>query len=169
MLSRGDFRVGVATAEDVEVLLSLIKELAAYERMSDEVVATEDDIRRSLFSESPHAEALIARVGAQTVGFAIFFQTFSTFLGKPGLYLEDLFVRPEARGRGYGRRILAELARIAVRRHCGRMEWSVLDWNELAMATYRRVGAAPMNQWTTWRLSGRKLEAFAGEEHSIRR
>lgn len=163
MLSRSELRISTATVDDVGLLLSLIKELAAYERMSEEVVATEADIHRSLFSESPHAEALIARVGAETVGFALFFHTFSTFLGRPGLYLEDLYIRPESRDCGYGRRILAELARIAVRRRCGRMEWSVLDWNELAIKSYRKVGAAPMNEWTAWRLSGRKLEALASE------
>jgi len=163
MYSRSELRLSTATPDDVGVLLSLIKELAAYERMSEEVVATEADIHRSLFSESPAAEALIARLGAETVGFALFFLTFSTFLGRPGLYLEDLYVRPESRGRGYGRQILAELAQIAVRRRCGRMEWSVLDWNELAIKSYRKVGAAPMNEWTTWRLSGRRLEALASQ------
>ena len=163
MPPRGELRIDAATVEDVAVILSLIKELAAYERMSDQVVATEADIHRCLCSDSPYAEALIARVGLDTVGFALFFHTFSTFLGRPGLYLEDLYVRPAWRDRGYGRQILAELARIALRRRCGRLEWSVLNWNERAMASYRKVGAAPMNEWTAWRLSGRKLEALATE------
>ena len=154
-------RVDRATERDVGLLLSLIKGLAEYEKMSDEVVATEDDIRRSLFSDTPAAEALIARVGDTAVGFALFFHNFSTFLGRRGLYLEDLYVKPDARGRGYGRRLLVELSRIALERRCGRMEWSVLDWNEMAMRSYRRVGAEPMTEWTVWRLTGTKLEDLA--------
>lgn len=156
-------RIEKATESDVSVLLALIKDLAAYERMSDEVVATEDDIRRSLFSASPSAEALIARLSGDAVGFALFFHNFSTFLGRPGLYLEDLYIKPRWRGRGYGRELLAALARLAVERRYGRMEWSVLDWNELAIKSYRRVGAAPLDEWTVWRLNGRALEALAGE------
>ena len=161
MPPRGELQIDAATTEDVGEILSLIKELAAYERMSEQVVATAADIHRCLFSDSPYAEALVARVGRDTVGFALFFHTFSTFLGCPGLYLEDLYVRPPWRDRGYGRQILAKLARIAVERRCGRLEWSVLDWNERAIASYRKVGASPMNEWTGWRLSGRTLEALA--------
>ena len=156
-------RIEKASEADVGVVLSLIKDLAAYEKMSDDVVATEDDIRRSLFSASPSAEALIARLGSDAIGFALFFQNFSTFLGRPGLYLEDLYIKPAWRGRGYGRQLLAALARLAVERRCGRMEWSVLDWNELAMKSYRRVGAAPLDEWTVWRLTGSALESLAAQ------
>ena len=129
--------------------------------MTDQVVATEADVRRSLFGVPPEAEALIARVDDQVVGFALFFHNYSTFLGRRGLYLEDLYVRPAARGRGYGRGLLAALARIAVERGCGRMEWAVLDWNELAMKSYRRAGAKPQDEWTVWRLTGKALEDLA--------
>ena len=129
--------------------------------MTDQVVATEADVRRSLFGVPPEAEALIARVDDQVVGFALFFHNSSTFLGRRGLYLEDLYVRPAARGRGYGRGLLAALARIAVARGCGRMEWAVLDWNELAMKSYQRAGAKPQDEWTVWRLTGKALEDLA--------
>ena len=129
--------------------------------MTDQVVATEADVRRSLFGVPPEAEALIARVDDQVVGFALFFHNYSTFLGRRGLYLEDLYVRPAARGRGYGRGLLAALARIAVARGCGRMEWAVLDWNELAMKSYQRAGAKPQDEWTVWRLTGKALEDLA--------
>jgi len=158
-----DLRIERVTETDIGAVLSLIKDLAAYEMMSDDVVATEDDIRSSLFSSPPSAEALIARIGTEAIGFALFFHNFSSFLGRPGLYLEDLFVKPEWRGRGYGRQLLVALARLAVERQCGRMEWSVLDWNELAMKSYRGVGAAPLNEWTVWRLTGGALEALAAE------
>lgn len=156
-------RIEKASEADVSVVLALIKDLAAYEKMSGEVVATEDDIRRSLFSDSPSAEALIARLGSDAIGFALFFHNFSTFLGRPGLYLEDLYIKPAWRGRGYGRQLLAALARLAVERRCGRMEWSVLDWNDLAMKSYRRVGAAPLDEWTVWRLTGSALESLAAQ------
>jgi GNAT superfamily N-acetyltransferase len=154
-------RISPATEHDVGIVLALIKELADYEKMTDQVVATEADVRRSLFGVPPEAEALIARVDDQVVGFALFFHNYSTFLGRRGLYLEDLYVRPAARGRGYGRGLLAALARIAVERGCGRMEWAVLDWNELAMKSYRRAGAKPQDEWTVWRLTGKALEDLA--------
>ena len=158
-----DLRIETATETDVGLVLSLIKDLAAYEKMSEDVVATEADIRRSLFSSPPFAEALIARLGRDVVGFALFFHNFSTFLGRPGLYLEDLYIKPQWRGHGYGRQLLGALARLTVERRCGRMEWSVLDWNELAMKSYRRVGAASLDQWTVWRLTGTALEELAAE------
>ncbi len=154
-------RISPATEHDVGIVLALIKELADYEKMTDQVVATEADVRRSLFGVPPEAEALIARVDDQVVGFALFFHNYSTFLGRRGLYLEDLYVRPAARGRGYGRGLLAALARIAVARGCGRMEWAVLDWNELAMKSYQRAGAKPQDEWTVWRLTGKALEDLA--------
>ena len=152
-----------ATKEDVALLLTLIKELAEYERMGDQVVATEADLRRALFSEPPEAEAMIARSSGEPIAFALFFHSFSTFMGRPGLYLEDLYVRPAYRGRGFGRRLLAHLARLAVARGCGRFEWSVLDWNELAITSYRRAGAKPMDDWTVYRLTGDALERLALE------
>ena len=156
-------RIAAATPADVPLILALIRELADYERMSDHVVATEADVERALFGERPCAEAVIARVGDEGVGFALFFQSFSTFVGRPGLYLEDLYVRPAHRGRGIGRGLLAHLARLAVERRCGRFEWSVLDWNELAISSYRRAGAVPMDEWTVYRLTGEPLRALAAE------
>lgn len=157
-------RIDAATAADVPLVLELIRELADYERLADQVVATEADVERALFGARPCAEAVIARLdGGEAAGFALFFQSFSTFLGRPGLYLEDLYVRPAHRGRGLGRRLLAHLAGIAVARGCGRFEWSVLDWNELAIASYRRAGAVPMDEWTVYRLTGEPLRALAAE------
>ena len=155
--------ISAASPADVPLILALIRDLADYERMSAQVVATEADIERALFGERPCAEAVIARVGDEAVGFALFFQSFSTFVGRPGLYLEDLYVRPPHRGHGIGRRLLAHLAHVAVERGCGRFEWSVLDWNELAIASYRRAGAVPMDEWTVYRLTGEPLRALAAE------
>jgi len=157
------FRIRSATASDVPVVLALIKELAAYERLSHEVVATEDDIHRALFSSRPVAEAVIGEYEGQPVAFALFFHNFSTFRGRPGLYLEDLYVTPEFRRRGLGRRLLIHLARLAVERRCGRMEWSVLDWNDPAIQAYRRIGAVPLDEWTVYRLAGDALERLARE------
>ena len=145
------------------LILDLIRELAEYEQLAHEVVATEADIPAALFAERPAAETVIGRLDGEAVGFALFFRNFSTFLGRPGLYLEDLYVRPAFRGRGVGRRLLAHLARLARRRGCGRVEWSVLDWNAPAIAAYRRVGAVPLDEWTTYRLSGEALARLAGE------
>ncbi|HVK89563.1 MAG TPA: GNAT family N-acetyltransferase [Kofleriaceae bacterium] len=150
-----------ATVEDVPAILCFIKDLAAYERLAHEVTADEAQLRATLFGPRPHAEVLIAEVEGSPVGFALFFESYSTFLAKPGLYLEDLFVRPPARKQGVGRALLSALARIAVQRHYGRFEWSVLDWNEPALRLYRSLGAVPMDQWTVQRLTGGPLAALA--------
>ena len=154
VLHEGSFRISAATKQDVALVLSLIQELADYEGLSDAVSATEISIERALFSEDPEAEVRIAWLADEVVGFALFFRSFSTFLGKAGLYLEDLYVRKSYRGRGYGRRLLAHLASIAVSRGYGRFEWSVLEWNQLAISSYRRAGAVQMNEWTVYRLDG---------------
>jgi GNAT superfamily N-acetyltransferase len=146
-----------ARSEDVPVILTLIKGLGEYERMADEIVATEEGLRTWLFGERPAAEVVLAYVDETVVGFALFFHNFSTFLGRPGLYLEDLFVVPEWRGRGIGRMLMVHLAEIAVRRGCGRMEWAVLDWNESAIGFYLRLGAVVMNEWRLCRLTGEAL------------
>jgi GNAT superfamily N-acetyltransferase len=152
-----------ATERDVPVILSLIKGLAEYERLGSHVVADESLIRASLFGPQPAAEVAIARAGGEPVGFAVWFHTYSTFLARRGLYLEDLYVVPELRGRGIGRALLVYLARVAVERHCGRMEWSVLDWNESAIGFYRSLGAQPMNEWTVYRLAGDGITRLASE------
>jgi GNAT superfamily N-acetyltransferase len=154
-----------ATPEDVPVLLSLIRELAEYERLLHEVVATEEGLRESLFGPRPFAEAVLASRGAEPLGFALFFHNYSTFLGRPGLYLEDLYVRPEARRLGIGRRLLSHVAHIAEERGCGRLEWSVLDWNEPSIRFYRSLGAVPMNDWTVFRVAGDALERLADSKH----
>jgi GNAT superfamily N-acetyltransferase len=160
------FRIDLATEDDIAVLLSLITALADYEKLRDQVVTTEARIRASLFGPAPAAEAVIARVGSEAVGLAVWFHNYSTFLGRRGLYLEDVFVRPEWRGRGIGRALLEYLARVAVDRGCGRMEWSVLDWNEPAIGFYRSIGAEPMDQWTVFRLTGNALLRLAGTKPS---
>ena len=150
-----------ATAEDTPVILAMIRELADYERMSHEVVADITRLRQSLFGERRVAEVLIAEKRREPVGFALFFHNFSTFVGRPGIYLEDLYVRPAARGSGIGKALLVRLARIAVERGCGRLEWAVLDWNEPAIGFYRRLGATAMDEWTVFRLTGAALEDLA--------
>jgi GNAT superfamily N-acetyltransferase len=150
-----------ARPSDVPLILQLIGELAEYEKLSHEVVATEAALSAHLFGPRPAAEVLIGEVDGAPQGFALFFQSFSTFLARPGLYLEDLFVRPAFRGQGLGRQLLVELAHLAVERGCGRLEWSVLDWNEPALAFYRRMGARPMSEWTVQRLTGPALEGVA--------
>lgn len=151
-----------ATAEDTPLILSFIRELAEYEELSHEVVTTEEVLRASLFGERPFAEVLLTFVEDEPAGFALFFHNFSTFLGKPGIYLEDLYVRPEHRGAGAGRALLSYLARLAVERGCGRLEWWVLDWNEPAVGFYKRIGAWAMDDWTVYRLTGDALERLAG-------
>ena len=150
-----------ATADDVIVILHLIRDLATYERAPDEVSATEDQLRDVLFGERPAAEVRLVFENETPVGFAVFFHNFSTWLGRPGLYLEDLFVKPAYRGKGYGRSLLVDLAKIARERGCGRMEWAVLDWNEPAIEFYRKLGAKPMNEWTVFRLTGDGIAKLA--------
>lgn len=150
-----------ANAQDVPLILAFIRDLAEYERLSHEVVATEEKLHRTLFGERRFAESIIASLDGEPVGFALFFHNYSTFLGQPGIYLEDLYVRPAARGRGVGEKLLAHLARLAIDRGCGRLEWWVLDWNEPALAFYRKLGAVPMDEWTVQRVTGSALEALA--------
>jgi GNAT superfamily N-acetyltransferase len=157
----GEVRVRAASEEDVPLILSFINELAEYERLSHEVVATEEALREHLFGERPVAEVVIAEDGGEPAGFALFFHSFSTFLGRPGIYLEDLYVRPEFRGRGIGRALLVRLARLAKERGCGRLEWSVLDWNEPAIGFYKDLGASPVGGWTVYRVTGEALEGLA--------
>ena len=147
-----NFAIRPATAADVPIILELIRALATYERAANDVTATEDGLSKVLFGEKPAAEVLLAFENETAVGFAVFFHNFSTWLGRPGLYLEDLFVRPEDRGKGYGRALLIHLAKIARDRGCGRMEWAVLDWNEPAIQFYRKLGAKRMDDWTVFRL-----------------
>jgi len=158
-------RIEPARESDAALLLELIRELAEYEGIAEGLLATADDLRRTLFGERPYAEALIARRAGgelvEPVGFALYFHNYSTLLGRPGLYLEDLYVRPAARGRGIGRALLARLARIARERGCGRMEWWVLDRNEPAIRFYRRLGAAAMDEWTVYRLTAAQIERLA--------
>jgi GNAT superfamily N-acetyltransferase len=150
-------RIEAATERDVPVILQMIRDLADYERMSDEVVATEQGVRESLFGPRPAAEVIMAYAAAEPAGFALFFHNYSTFLGRRGLYLEDLFVKPAFRGRGIGKRLLVELARIAVQRGCGRFEWTVLDWNAPAIGFYKSLGAECMEAWKIFRVTGDAL------------
>ncbi len=156
-----DLTIRFAGADDCAVILGFIRELAEYERLLHEVVADEAGLRATLFGARPAAEVLIAELGGAPVGFALFFPSYSTFLGKPGLYLEDLFVRPAARGRGCGLALMSALARIAVARGYGRFEWAVLDWNEPALGFYASLGARPQTEWTVQRVTGAPLAALA--------
>jgi GNAT superfamily N-acetyltransferase len=157
-----DVRIEAVREQDVALLLRLIKGLADYERLSGEVVATEALLREALFGATRNVDAALAYVGSDAVAFAVWFYNFSTFVGRPGLYLEDIFVLPEWRGRGIGRALMGHLARIAVARGCGRMEWAVLDWNEPAIRFYRSIGAQAMDGWTVYRLTGNRLKTLAG-------
>ncbi len=150
-----------ATAQDVPAILGFVRALAHYEHLEHEVVATEDSLRNTLFGPRPYAEVVFACVDEEPLGFALFFHNYSTFLAKPGIYLEDLFVRPEARGRGLGKRLLSWLAKTTVERDCGRLEWAVLDWNEPSIGFYKSLGAVPMDEWTIFRLTGDSLTALA--------
>lgn len=156
-------RIVPAVEADVPAIHSLIGALAEYERLSHEVASTAADLRRDLFGPRPYAEVLLAKSDEQTVGFALFFHNYSTFLGRPGIYLEDLFVLPDRRGEGIGRQLLVALARLAVERNCGRLEWSVLDWNEPAIGFYKRMGARVMDEWRICRLTGEALAAVASQ------
>ena len=152
-----------ATPSDIDLILRFIRELAEYEKLGHQVVATVADLRESLFGKRPVAECVIAEVAGKAVGFALFFHNFSTFLGRPGLYLEDLYVTPGHRGRGVGRRLLAHLAKLALLRGCGRFEWAVLDWNEPAIRFYRDLGAQMLEDWRINRVTGDALAKLAAE------
>jgi GNAT superfamily N-acetyltransferase len=156
-----DFQIRRARVEDVPVILQLIRDLATYERAPAEVTATDKQLVDVLFGERPAAEVLLAFEGKSPVGFAVYFYNFSTWLGRAGLYLEDLFVNPDKRGKGYGRALLVELAKIARDRECGRMEWAVLNWNEPAIKFYRTLGAKPMDEWTVFRLTRDEIARLA--------
>ena len=154
-------KIRPATEADLGTIEELIRALAAYERMADEVVMDARLLRKNLFGDRPYAEVLIAEVDGEPAGFALFFHNFSTFVGRPGIYLEDLFVTPEHRGTGLGRALLKRLAEIAVERECGRLEWAVLDWNEPAIGFYKKLGARPNDEWTVFRLAGEALQELA--------
>ncbi|HZR05482.1 MAG TPA: GNAT family N-acetyltransferase [Candidatus Udaeobacter sp.] len=161
MKTPNEFVIRPARVNDVPLILQLIRDLATYERAPDEVTATEEQLVDVLFGERPAAEVLLAFEGQSPVGFAVYFYNFSTWIGRPGLYLEDLFVKPDKRGKGFGRALLVELAKIARDRECGRMEWAVLDWNEPAMKFYRGLGAKPMDEWTVFRLTREGIARLA--------
>jgi len=152
------FEIREATESDVPLILQFIRDLAEYEKLAHLVVASEEKLHATLFGSSPFAEVVIAEEDETPAGFAIFFHNYSTFLGQQGIYLEDLFVKPEYRGRGYGKALLARLAQIARARDCGRVEWAVLDWNEPSIAFYKSLGARAMDDWRTFRLTGEALE-----------
>ncbi len=156
-------KIKPATEHDVPLILAFIKELAAFEKLSNKVVATEKMLQDTLFCENPYAEVIIAYLDNKPVGFALFFHNFSTFLGQPGIYLEDLFVNSEARGHGIGKKMLAFLAALAKERKCGRLEWSVLDWNEKAIKFYKSMGAEPMDEWTVYRVTDKALDDLASQ------
>ena len=152
-----------ATEQDTALIYNFIRGLAEYENMTDDMIATEDLLREWIF-ERKRAEVIFALEDGREVGFALFFHNFSTFLGRAGIYLEDLFVFPEYRGRGHGKALIRELARITVERECGRLEWSCLDWNKPSIDFYLSLGAVQMNEWTTYRLTGENLNSLAGEK-----
>ena len=153
-----EVEIRAATEADVPLILQFIRDLARYEKLEDKVMATEEDLRRSLFANPRFAEVIFADVDGQAAGFALFFHNYATFLGQPGIYLEDLFVKPEMRGRGIGKALLAHLARLASERGCGRLEWAVLDWNTPSIDFYKNLGAIPLSDWIVFRISGDALE-----------
>lgn len=157
------FQIKSATDSDVPVIFSFVKKLARYEQLLHEVVATEDLLRETLFGKRRTAEVAIGYHETKPVGFVLFFHNYSTFLGKPGLYIEDLFVDEDYRRRGYGRALLLHVARLAKERDCGRLEWSVLDWNQQAINFYKKLGASPMSEWTVFRVAGQSLDELAGQ------
>lgn len=157
------FIIRKAVIEDVPLILQFIIELAAYEKLRHEVVATEALLQKNLFGANPKAEVVIGELAGKPVSFALFFHNFSTFLSKPGIYLEDLYVQPAVRSKGIGRIMLAYLAKLAIERDCGRLEWWVLDWNERAIQFYKSIGATPMNEWTVFRVSGENLDKLKNE------
>ena len=156
--------IRTATEADVPLILAFIKALAEYERLADRVVATEQTVRNTLFGHPRFAEVLIAESEGEPVGFALFFHNYSTFLAQPGIYLEDLFVKPEARGRGFGKALLARLASIAKSRNCGRLEWAVLNWNQPSIDFYESLGARSLDDWKVYRLTGEALDALANQK-----
>lgn len=155
------FEIKPAIIDDVPLILSFIKQLAEYEKLLHEVIATETLLKETLFGNKTHAEVIIGYLNSEPVSFALFFHNFSTFLGRPGIYLEDLFVTPNARKKGIGQKMLSYIAHLAKQRNCGRFEWSVLDWNEPAIGFYKRLGAKPMDEWTVFRVTGQELENLA--------
>jgi len=155
------FEIRQATEADVPLILRFIRALAEYEKLSHKVVATEESLRRTLFGNPRFAEVILGYEDGEPVGFALFFHNYSTFLGRPGIYLEDLFVDPDRRGRGYGKALLAHLARLARDRDCGRLEWAVLDWNAPSIQFYKSLGAVPLDDWIIFRLTGKSLERSA--------
>ena len=157
------FFIRDTTIEDSELILNFIKKLAEYEQLSHEVVATVETLRETLFGEKAYAEVVIGEFEGVPVGYALFFYNFSTFTGRPGIYLEDIYVDKEMRGKGFGKCLLAYIAKLAVERNCTRVDWSVLDWNEPSIQFYRSIGAIPMEAWTVQRLHGEALLSFAGE------
>jgi GNAT superfamily N-acetyltransferase len=159
--NRSSFEIRSATAADVSTILTFIRKLAAYERLSQEVVATEALLRETLFGDRRTAEVAIGYLEDLPIGFVLYFHNYSTFLGRPGLYVEDLFVDEIYRRRGYGRELLLHVARLAHERGCGRLEWSVLDWNEPAISFYKKLGARPMSEWTVFRMTGENLDRLS--------
>lgn len=157
------FTIRFSSSNDTDLILSFIKELAAYEKLEHEVEATEQNLDTYLFGEDAKAEVIIGEYDEAPVGFALFFHNFSTFLGRPGIYLEDLYVKPDYRGNGYGKVMLSFLAHKAKERNCGRLEWSVLDWNKPAIGFYEKLGAVPMDEWTVYRVTGISLVELANE------
>ncbi len=156
-------KITTATEHDAPVILDLIRQLAEYERLSHEVIATEQQIRDTLFGEHPAAEVLLASFEGETVGYAVFFTNYSTFFAKSGFYLEDLFVKPHVRGKGVGKALMARLAQLALERNCGRINWQVLNWNEPSLAFYRSLGATPLDEWTTYQVAGEALDRLAAQ------
>ena len=156
-----NFELRSPIEDEVQLIVGFIRELAEYEKLEHECLITEEALRESLFGDRPHAETLLALLGGKPIGFCLFFQNYSTFLGKPGLYLEDLYIQPKYRNRGFGKIILAHLAGLALKRGCGRFEWSVLDWNEPSIAFCQKIGARPMNGWILQRVAGETLSNLA--------
>jgi GNAT superfamily N-acetyltransferase len=161
---KADLHIRAAAEADVPLLLDFIRKLAEYGDISDEVFATAEDVRAGLFGPRPVAEAILAHAGHEPVGFAIYSYSFSSFLGRPGMFIEDLYVETSHRSRGVGKALLVHLAKLARQRSCGRLEWSVLNWNERAMEFYQDLGAEPMDEWTTFRLGGEALERLASQQ-----
>jgi GNAT superfamily N-acetyltransferase len=162
MEPRPPFRIAPARPEDAGLIIALVRELAEFERLLHEVRITADDLREHLFGPRPYAEAAVVWVGEDAAGFALWFHNYSTFMGRPGLYLEDLYIRPVFRGQGCGEALLQHLAALAVERGCARLEWSVLDWNQRAIGFYQKLGARPMDDWTVYRVTGDALLALSG-------